>query len=113
MDDKDSLRKLLDNHVRASRPTINLKMDVKVEKTTVQSKDNKVPVKKERYSAEEKKERQQDKDGRTVFVGNLSSSTERKHLRQHFKVCGQIESVRLRGLVPSKMSVPKKVAAIK
>lgn len=70
-------------------------------------------VKKQVLSAEEKKKRNQDKDLRTIFVGNLPSSTANRELRKHFKSCGDIESVRLRGFVPEKLSLPKKVAAIK
>lgn len=61
----------------------------------------------------EKQVKQEEKDARTIFVGNLPSDIERRSLRKFFIDCGEIESVRLRGLVPEKPNIPRKVAAIK
>lgn len=41
----------------------------------------------------------EDEDNRTVFVGNISNTTERKDVKSIFKDCGEIESVRIRCLV--------------
>lgn len=54
-----------------------------------------------------------EKNGRTIFVGNLPAEIAPRALRKHFMECGDIESVRLRGLVPEKPKIPRRVAAIK
>lgn len=54
-----------------------------------------------------------ERNGRTVFVGNLPADIAPRTLRKHFMGCGDIESVRLRGLVPEKPNLPRRVAAIK
>lgn len=41
----------------------------------------------------------EDEDSRTVFVGNISNTTERKDVKGIFKDCGEIESVRIRCIV--------------
>ena len=61
---------------------------------------------KERIKAEEK-------DGRTVFIGNLPADTTEKTLRQMFKEFGAIETVRFRGAARPDPKTTKKVAIIK
>uniref|UniRef100_A0A8C2UXU9 RNA-binding protein 34 n=1 Tax=Chinchilla lanigera TaxID=34839 RepID=A0A8C2UXU9_CHILA len=53
------------------------------------------------------------KNERTVFVGNLPVSCNKKKLKSFFKEYGQIESVRFRSLIPAEGTVSKKLAAIK
>jgi RNA recognition motif-containing protein len=65
------------------------------------------------YSEEERRQREQDKDSRSIFVGNLPTSVTRRDLRKHFKSCGDIDSVRVRGVIPEKLSLSKRVASIK
>nr|XP_033324360.1 RNA-binding protein 34-like [Megalopta genalis] len=59
-------------------------------------------------SLEEMKE-----DKRTIFVGNLPKEVTKKQLQQHFKKFGNIDTVRLRGIIGKSMKTSKKVAAIK
>ncbi|XP_054169089.1 RNA-binding protein 34-like [Oppia nitens] len=49
---------------------------------------------------------------RTVFVGNLPKDITIKYLKSIFKNYGSIETIRLRGAVPEKEKMPKKVAVI-
>ncbi|KAM6177362.1 RNA-binding protein 34 [Erethizon dorsatum] len=53
------------------------------------------------------------KNERTVFVGNLPVTCNKKKLKSFFKEYGQIESVRFRSLIPAEGTVSKKLAAIK
>lgn len=53
------------------------------------------------------------KNERTVFVGNLPVTCNKKKLKSFFKEYGQIESVRFRSLIPAEETMSKKVAAIK
>ncbi|KAM5235040.1 RNA-binding protein 34 [Ctenodactylus gundi] len=53
------------------------------------------------------------KNERTVFVGNLPLTCNKKKLKSFFKEYGQIESVRFRSLIPAEGTVSKKLAAIK
>lgn len=48
-----------------------------------------------------------DRQARTVFVGNVSVDTSRKALKAHFRRAGQVESVRIRCIIPQ---VPKKIS---
>ncbi|GFX24849.1 RNA-binding protein 34 [Trichonephila clavipes] len=50
---------------------------------------------------------------RTLFVGNLPVIVSRQMLEKLFVPFGSVESCRLRGSVPTKSSIPKKVADIK
>ncbi|KAI1284844.1 RNA-binding protein 34 [Halotydeus destructor] len=52
-----------------------------------------------------------EKNARTIFVGNLPTSASQKDLMKLFSEYGKIESVRLRNVVPSRLSIPKRVAA--
>lgn len=74
--------------------------------------ENECKEKAKYYDPEETKQRQEDKNARSIFVGNLPSTVKRRDVRKHFKNCGDIESVRLRGIIPEKLSQSKKVAAI-
>uniref|UniRef100_A0A0N8EUL6 RNA-binding protein 34 n=1 Tax=Heterocephalus glaber TaxID=10181 RepID=A0A0N8EUL6_HETGA len=53
------------------------------------------------------------KNERTLFVGNLPITCNKKKLKSFFKEYGQIESVRFRSLIPAEGTVSKKLAAIK
>ncbi|XP_010620265.1 RNA-binding protein 34 isoform X2 [Fukomys damarensis] len=59
------------------------------------------------------KEEERLKNERTVFVGNLPVTCNKKKLKSFFKEYGQIESVRFRSLIPAEGTVSKKLAAIK
>ncbi|CAL1278316.1 unnamed protein product [Larinioides sclopetarius] len=50
---------------------------------------------------------------RTLFIGNLPVKMTRQGLQKLFAPFGSIETCRLRGSVPVKATIPKKVAAIK
>lgn len=51
-------------------------------------------------------------DSRTVFVGNLPKEITKKDLQKLFKQFGKIDSIRIRGIVPKNVNMPKKVAKI-
>ncbi|XP_051676694.1 RNA-binding protein 34 isoform X5 [Oryctolagus cuniculus] len=53
------------------------------------------------------------KNERTVFVGNLPVTCNKKKLKSFFKEYGPIESVRFRSLIPAEGTLSKKLAAIK
>nr|KAF6395568.1 RNA binding motif protein 34 [Rousettus aegyptiacus] len=53
------------------------------------------------------------KNERTVFVGNLPVTCNKKKLKSFFKEYGQIESVRFRSVIPAEGTLSKKLAAIK
>ncbi|XP_076981920.1 LOW QUALITY PROTEIN: RNA-binding protein 34-like [Tamandua tetradactyla] len=53
------------------------------------------------------------KNERTVFVGNLPITCNKKKLKSFFKEYGQIESVRFRSVIPAEGTLSKKLAAIK
>ncbi|XP_037677308.1 RNA-binding protein 34 [Choloepus didactylus] len=59
------------------------------------------------------KEEERLKNERTVFVGNLPVTCNKKTLKSFFKEYGQIESVRFRSLIPAEGTLSKKLAAIK
>ncbi|XP_075851592.1 RNA-binding protein 34 isoform X3 [Microcebus murinus] len=58
-------------------------------------------------------EEERSKNERTVFVGNLPVTCNKKKLKSFFKEYGQIESVRFRSLIPAEGTLSKKLAAIK
>ncbi|KOC64669.1 RNA-binding protein 34 [Habropoda laboriosa] len=66
------------------------------------------------YEGEGKKEEAQVKKGVkiTVFVGNLPSDVTKQALLKMFKNCGQIETVRIRGIVSKTVAMSKRVAAM-
>ncbi|XP_017882378.1 RNA-binding protein 34-like [Ceratina calcarata] len=51
-------------------------------------------------------------DKKTIFVGNLPTTVTKKQLMKLFKKFGEIDTIRLRGMVPKELSMSKKVAAI-
>ncbi|XP_027626658.1 RNA-binding protein 34, partial [Tupaia chinensis] len=53
------------------------------------------------------------KNERTVFVGNLPVTCNKKTLKSFFKEYGQVESVRFRSVIPAEGTLSKKLAAIK
>uniref|UniRef100_A0A8C5VMU3 RNA-binding protein 34 n=1 Tax=Microcebus murinus TaxID=30608 RepID=A0A8C5VMU3_MICMU len=58
-------------------------------------------------------EEERSKNERTVFVGNLPVTCNKKKLKSFFKEYGQIESVRFCSLIPAEGTLSKKLAAIK
>lgn len=107
---------------------------------TGDGQSKKIKSKEERKSEkvarkEKRNEKIEEKNKRTIFVGNIPSSCEPRvsllclfqlnsninhavssnlqELRKHFIKCGAIESVRLRGIIPSNPKIPKKAAAVK
>ncbi|KAF6073625.1 RNA binding motif protein 34 [Phyllostomus discolor] len=53
------------------------------------------------------------KNERTVFVGNLPVTCNKKKLKSFFKEYGPIESVRFRSVIPAEGTMSKKLAVIK
>nr|XP_012139182.1 PREDICTED: nucleolar protein 12-like [Megachile rotundata]XP_012139184.1 PREDICTED: nucleolar protein 12-like [Megachile rotundata] len=51
-------------------------------------------------------------DNKTIFVGNLPKEVTNKDLQKLFKQFGKIDSIRIRGIVPKDVNMPKKVAKI-
>ena len=51
-------------------------------------------------------------DNNTIFVGNLPKEVTDKQLKKLFKKFGNIDAIRIRGIVPDSPQTPKKVAAI-
>lgn len=50
------------------------------------------------------------RETRTVFVGNIPSTCTRRQIRQLFKTCGKVETVRVRCLQVKEGKLPRKVA---
>ncbi|XP_043452207.1 RNA-binding protein 34 isoform X1 [Prionailurus viverrinus] len=67
----------------------------------------------QRKKIEINQEEERLKNERTVFVGNLPVTCNKKKLKSFFKEYGQIESVRFRSLIPAEGTLSKKLAAIK
>ncbi|CAG2163911.1 unnamed protein product, partial [Oppiella nova] len=67
---------------------------------------------KKQKTLRERQLKNNEKNERTVFVGNLPQNITIKYLKKLFKNFGQIESIRLRGAVPQEEKIPKKVAVI-
>lgn len=53
-----------------------------------------------------------ERNSRTIFVGNLPVSFDKRKVTQLFKSCGPVESARIRSIVPEKEKVSPKVALI-
>ncbi|GIY82657.1 RNA-binding protein 34 [Caerostris darwini] len=60
-----------------------------------------------------KPEENKERLSRTIFIGNLPMDFSQNALKQLFSPFGAIETCRLRGGIPVKESIPKKVACIK
>ncbi|KAM5145102.1 RNA-binding protein 34 isoform 6-T6 [Callospermophilus lateralis] len=67
----------------------------------------------QRKKIEINQEEERLKNERTVFVGNLPVTCNKKKLKSFFREYGQIESVRFRSLIPAEGTLSKKLAAIK
>ncbi|EFB17230.1 hypothetical protein PANDA_016323, partial [Ailuropoda melanoleuca] len=67
----------------------------------------------QRKKIEINQEEERLKNQRTVFVGNLPVTCNKKKLKSFFREYGQIESVRFRSLIPAEGTLSKKLAAIK
>ena len=59
-----------------------------------------------------KRQKDEEKDARTVFVGNLSTKAKEKHVRKLFADIGKVETVRFRGAARPDMKTTKRVAVI-
>ena len=57
-----------------------------------------------------KKKEPDPREGRTVFVGNLSTTSTKKQLRQMFRQYGHVETLRIRSMQVAEGSLPVKVA---
>ncbi|XP_013908856.1 PREDICTED: RNA-binding protein 34 [Thamnophis sirtalis] len=68
-------------------------------------------IKKKKIKVNQAKENLKNK--RTLFVGNLPVSYTAQMLKSFFKDYGQIESIRFRSLIPAEDTISKKMAAIK
>lgn len=53
-----------------------------------------------------------DSISRTIFVGNLPTSYDKKSVKKLFKPCGSVETARIRSIVPEKEKLSPKVALI-
>ncbi|KAM8956692.1 RNA-binding protein 34 [Lycaon pictus] len=67
----------------------------------------------QRKKIEINQEEERLKNERTVFVGNLPVTCNKKKLKSFFREYGQIDSVRFRSLIPAEGTLSKKLAAIK
>ncbi|KAF7477765.1 RNA-binding protein 34 isoform X2 [Marmota monax] len=67
----------------------------------------------QRKKIEINQEEERLKNERTIFVGNLPVTCNKKKLKSFFREYGQIESVRFRSLIPAEGTLSKKLAAIK
>ncbi|XP_077750565.1 RNA-binding protein 34 isoform X3 [Canis aureus] len=67
----------------------------------------------QRKKIEINQEEEKLKNERTVFVGNLPVTCNKKKLKSFFREYGQIDSVRFRSLIPAEGTLSKKLAAIK
>lgn len=68
--------------------------------------------KKDREKQREKRKFDFERNSRTIFVGNLPKDLDQKDVIKIFKSCGQIESARIRSVVPEKEKLAPKVALI-
>ncbi len=66
-----------------------------------------------RHEDSKDKIRDEEKEGRTVFVGNLPGTTTEKTLRKMFKEFGEVECVRFRGAARPDPKTTKRVSVIK
>lgn len=91
----------------------------KAAQSGVQGADEKVPADEDHTAVHQRKkiqinqEEERRKNERTVFVGNLPVTCNKKKLKAFFKEYGPIESVRFRSVIPAEETMSKKLAAIK
>lgn len=69
-------------------------------------------AKDEKKSKREKKKFDFERNSRTIFVGNLPNTFDKRKLAKLFKACGPIETARIRSVVPQKEKLSPKVALI-
>ncbi|XP_056022142.1 uncharacterized protein LOC125649787 [Ostrea edulis] len=81
-------------------------------KTKKEKSDHNEDEEEEEKPKREKARRDKSKDFRTIFVGNLPITTDKKGLHKLFKTFGSIESVRLRCAPRSNTKLPKRAAVI-
>lgn len=99
-------------HQKQRQKRKNSQSDVKVaHKKALDDVDHTVVNQRKKIQINEEEERL--KNERTVFVGNLPVTCNKKKLKSFFKEYGQIESVRFRCVIPAEGTLSKKLAAIK
>ncbi|XP_054569069.1 RNA-binding protein 34 [Eptesicus fuscus] len=91
----------------------------KISQSGVQVADKKILADEDHTAVNQRKkikinqEEERLKNERTVFVGNLPVTCNKKKLKSFFKEFGPIESVRFRSVIPAEGTMSKKLAAIK
>ncbi|XP_023502955.1 RNA-binding protein 34 isoform X1 [Equus caballus] len=99
-------------HQKQGQKRKNSQSAVKVaDKKVLDDVDHTVVNQRKKFQTNQEDERL--KNERTVFVGNLPVTCNKKKLKSFFKEYGQIESVRFRSLIPAEGTRSKKLAAIK
>ncbi|XP_032955689.1 RNA-binding protein 34 [Rhinolophus ferrumequinum] len=99
-------------HQKQRQKRKNSQSDVKVaDKKALDVVDHTVVNQRKKIQINQEEERL--KNERTVFVGNLPVTCNKKKLKSFFKEYGQIESVRFRCVIPAEGTLSKKLAAIK
>nr|XP_008513277.1 PREDICTED: RNA-binding protein 34 isoform X2 [Equus przewalskii] len=99
-------------HQKQGQKRKNSQSAVKVaDKKVLDDVDHTVVNQRKKFQTNQEEERL--KNERTVFVGNLPVTCNKKKLKSFFKEYGQIESVRFRSLIPAEGTRSKKLAAIK
>ncbi|XP_011844751.1 PREDICTED: RNA-binding protein 34 [Mandrillus leucophaeus] len=99
-------------HQKQGQKRKNSQPGVKVaDRKILDDVDDTVVCQRKKIQINEEEERL--KNERTVFVGNLPVTCNKKKLKSFFKEYGQIESVRFRSLIPAEGTLSKKLAAIK
>ncbi|KAF5276275.1 hypothetical protein FQA39_LY06624 [Lamprigera yunnana] len=81
--------------------------------TKNQNEINEELPKLQRKQADNQLEKVYENNDRTVFVGNVGVSVNKKRLMGLFKKYGEIESVRFRGITPPDPKTSKRIAAMK
>ncbi|CAB3370101.1 Hypothetical predicted protein [Cloeon dipterum] len=79
----------------------------------VPASDDEDTVEEKRAKYQRVKEIEEEKNTRTIFIGNLPKEISKEKIEQLFKKFGKIESVRYRNAPVADIRVPKKVATIK
>ncbi|XP_066591163.1 RNA-binding protein 34-like [Prorops nasuta] len=72
--------------------------------------DNEGTIKKEQNKVSP--EELLDKEKRTIFIGNIPKESTKTQIKKLFSVFGEIENIRIRGIIPEKLNGSKRIAAI-
>nr|XP_012422627.1 PREDICTED: RNA-binding protein 34 isoform X2 [Odobenus rosmarus divergens] len=98
-------------HQKQGQKRSNSQSGIKVADKKVPDDGDHTVVNQRKIEINQEEERLKNK--RTVFVGNLPVTCNKKKLKSFFREYGQIESVRFRSLIPAEGTLSKKLAAIK